>query len=47
MNPYNEFEKCKSHPKISELINGTIKTKYSAKIVAINGVNNPTVACLS
>ncbi|PIM94794.1 Electron transfer flavoprotein-ubiquinone oxidoreductase [Candidatus Hodgkinia cicadicola] len=45
LNPYNEFERFKSHPKISELIKGTIKTKYSAKVIAINDMNNPTVAC--
>ncbi|PIM96454.1 Electron transfer flavoprotein-ubiquinone oxidoreductase [Candidatus Hodgkinia cicadicola] len=45
LNPYNEFERFKSHPKISELIKETIKTKYSAKLIAINDMNNPTVAC--
>ncbi|PIM95087.1 Electron transfer flavoprotein-ubiquinone oxidoreductase [Candidatus Hodgkinia cicadicola] len=45
LNPYNEFERFKSHPKISELIKGTIKTKYSAKLIVINDMNNPTDAC--
>ncbi len=32
-------------PKISEIIKGTIKTKYSAKLIAINDVDNPMVTC--
>ncbi len=32
-------------PKISEIIKGTIKTKYSTKLIAINDVDNPMVTC--
>ncbi len=45
INPYNEFEKVKSHPKVSELIKNTNKVKYSAKLIAINKMDGPTIAC--
>ncbi|MFP3038172.1 MAG: electron-transfer flavoprotein:ubiquinone oxidoreductase [Candidatus Hodgkinia cicadicola] len=43
--PYSNFERFSNHPSVRKIIGETERTKYGAKLIALNSVGNERGAC--